>query len=185
MEQLNLFAIPAEKDAEWVFGFFADDLQNVIERNNVPSTILQKQMRNGFLSVFLDYQNVLETASSQSDVGRVLFRIYIKKKVHYFEISTFFIDEGHMLSEQDKKQGFVRINFETEPESFLQYKDILCNALDKAIDSIPKEFDCCHMYNQCSNAGKCITPRKHIALKCSYRRILKSGKVYYDTQKKD
>lgn len=48
-----------------------------------------------------------------------------------------------------------------------------------AIELVPKEYDCCSRYEECSNAKVCIHPNPGFSLLCGYRKILKSGRVFY------
>ena len=50
---------------------------------------------------------------------------------------------------------------------------------ENIIDAIPKEFSCCSRYMECSNKIKCLNPDKEMAMRCGYRKILMSGKVFY------
>lgn len=60
-----------------------------------------------------------------------------------------------------------------------QYTEMLQAVLQKIIDRVPKEFDCCSRYLECSNVKNCVHPDKSIALGCGYRKQLKSGKIFY------
>ena len=53
------------------------------------------------------------------------------------------------------------------------------NSLESVIDNIAKDFDCCHRFEECSDAKVCTNPDKKMALKCGYRKILKSGRIFY------
>ena len=52
-------------------------------------------------------------------------------------------------------------------------------ALQDAINRLPKSWDCCSRYMECSNAKRCVHPDPSLALECGYRKILASGKIYY------
>ena len=58
-------------------------------------------------------------------------------------------------------------------------KELLAQVTQNFIDKLPKEFDCCSRYVECSNAKHCIHPDGDFSLKCGYRKILQSGKIYY------
>jgi hypothetical protein len=55
----------------------------------------------------------------------------------------------------------------------------LGRALQDAINRLPKSWDCCSRYMECSNAKRCVHPDPSLALECGYRKILASGKIYY------
>jgi len=55
--------------------------------------------------------------------------------------------------------------------------------MECVIDAIPKQFDCCSRYEECSNAKRCIHPNPETALICGYRKIMKKGRIYYGKNK--
>ena len=40
-------------------------------------------------------------------------------------------------------------------------------------------YGCCHLYKECSAAGKCVSKDKLYATACQYRRNLEAGKRFY------
>ncbi len=40
-------------------------------------------------------------------------------------------------------------------------------------------YGCCHLYKDCSDAGKCVSGDKIYATACSYRKNLEAGRVFY------
>jgi len=52
-------------------------------------------------------------------------------------------------------------------------------ALQSILDRVPKEFSCCSRYLACSDARACVNPDKDQALRCAYRKVLHSGRIYY------
>lgn len=63
-----------------------------------------------------------------------------------------------------------------DPESLYPLVE-MCTLL--AIESVPKEFDCCSRVQACSDAKVCIHPDPALSMLCGYRKILKSGRVFY------
>ena len=53
------------------------------------------------------------------------------------------------------------------------------DSLESVINNIAKEFDCCHLFEKCSNEKVCVHQNKDFALMCGYRKILKSGRIFY------
>lgn len=51
--------------------------------------------------------------------------------------------------------------------------------VQRAARQMPKTFDCCHLYNECSAAGRCVNPNAAQAVGCGYKRVLTAGKCYY------
>ena len=40
-------------------------------------------------------------------------------------------------------------------------------------------YGCCHLYNECSDARKCISADKIYATVCAYKKNLDAGKIFY------
>ena len=57
---------------------------------------------------------------------------------------------------------------------------LMC-VVDAEIDCIPRSdpYDCCSQYLECSNSKKCVNPRKDSSMSCGYKKILKSGRIFY------
>ena len=73
--------------------------------------------------------------------------------------------------------GFWRVNLGDKAVSDCAVP--LGRALQDAINRLPKSWDCCSRYMECSNAKRCVHPDPSLALECGYRKILASGKIYY------
>lgn len=59
------------------------------------------------------------------------------------------------------------------------YQQEIADSLENIINNISKDFDCCHLFEECSNAKVCVHQDKDFALMCGYRKILKSGRIFY------
>lgn len=55
----------------------------------------------------------------------------------------------------------------------------LSTVLNAKIDHLPKLFDCCHLYMQCSDAGVCVQTDNIYSLNCGYRKVLKNGRCFF------
>ena len=109
------------------------------------------------------------------------FRLKLRRNTHYIEVP---LDSrkavqgiAPLSAQKEMSGGFWRVKLGTEPVS--EHADVLAAVLKKAIDRMPKEWDCCSRYMECSNAKRCIHPDPSFALVCGYRKILASGKIYY------
>ncbi len=166
-EQMDLLA--PELTEQDIFEMLLPKLQEVLKQNNMnPNSLELKRVKN-FSSVYF--------------TTALVFRIFSRNGSHYFGISSAF---AHSISDYirpeaqyKKRDGFIHIGFEPTEKGVLCLTDMLCSLLDTAIDSIPKEFDCCSRFEECSNARKCINPSSELALGCGYRKIMKSGRIYY------
>lgn len=109
------------------------------------------------------------------------FRLRLRKNSRYIEVplGSQSVVQGIAPPDKQKKVtgNFWRVTLDNEPIG--EHADVLASVLKDAINRLPKEWDCCSRYMECSNAKRCIHPDPELALKCGYRRILASGKIYY------
>lgn len=149
-----------------VFSILRPALLDVISQNNADSSLLKLNKGKKYSSVFYDSQ--------------MAFRIYSNPKFHRFEIPTDRIPSSSSKCELIviRKDDFCTVHYDPLPPSILVCAELLCNALDSTIDSIPKEFDCCSRFYECSKQFRCINPNHSLATKCGYRKILKSGRSF-------
>lgn len=114
--------------------------------------------------------------------GSILaFRIKLRNKIRYIEVPLSSRDTvgalGSIDAQKETTSGFWRVKL--GPEPLREKEDILSAVLVDAINRMPKEWDCCSRYMECSNAKHCVHPSPEFALKCGYRKILESGKIYF------
>lgn len=109
------------------------------------------------------------------------FRLRLRKNTRYIEVpldSRGAVQELAPLSAQKEMSGgFWRVSLGAE--SVREHADALVKVLQNAIDRMPKDWDCCSRYMECSNAKRCVHPDPSIGLKCGYRKILASGRIFY------
>jgi len=172
MEQLDLFA--TELTEAWVYSILLESLQAVIQKNNASAEKLSLVEGKSYSSVWYDTQ--------------MAFRICCRNDRHYFGVSNTrasLANEAilHMILKTSANDGFTNFRFEPSPDGVQIFSDFLSSVLDAAIDSLPKEFDCCSRYEQCSDARTCIHPKPEMAMACGYRKILKQGRIFYGKNK--
>lgn len=114
--------------------------------------------------------------------GSVLaFRLKLRKDARYVEVPLGSKDTVGALGLSDGQKetpsGFWRVRL--GPEPVREHADVLSAVLRDAIGRLPKEWDCCSRYMECSGAKRCVHPDPAQALKCGYRKILAAGKIYY------
>lgn len=114
--------------------------------------------------------------------GSVLaFRLRLRGANRYIEVPAVAKDIVSGIATLDQQKaiagGFWRVNLQNESVS--THTAELVAVLKDAIDRLPKEWDCCSRYMDCSDAKHCIHPDKSFALGCGYRKILNSGTIYY------
>lgn len=102
-------------------------------------------------------------------------------KIKYIKIPTEcnkYIPSDTVPFSIESDKAYIRLPIEVASDAG-KYTQTLCHVLIDAIKCIPKEFSCCSRYEQCSDAGKCIHPDRNIAKGCYYKKVLKSGQVFY------
>lgn len=112
-------------------------------------------------------------------------RVHFGKKQNHISFRRLRQNKDVLLSpfrvsqtKTDKDSGFIRVILQdTNVTPDLQH--LICAVMKNTIDSIPREYDCCSRYLECSNAKHCIHPSSDFALGCGYRRILNSGRIFY------
>lgn len=166
MDQLNFFDTKLTENL--VFDILKDSLLNIIVQNNVAEQKLICKEGKSYSSVWYDTQ--------------LVFRVCCRGKHHYFGISDVY--KEFLPRDFDRyiikhKSGFTNYAFEQTREAVLLFAPILCACLDKAIDSVEKEFDCCSRYEECSDMKRCVNPNPDLATGCGYRRIMKTGIIFY------
>lgn len=57
--------------------------------------------------------------------------------------------------------------------------DLVKSAVQTTLELLPKDFSCCHLYMQCSDAKHCVHQNNSLALGCFYRKQLLQGKIFY------
>jgi hypothetical protein len=113
------------------------------------------------------------------------FRLRLRKKVHYVEVKPGARElvmglvplSRQRMAHEGEGTPYWRVLL--EKEGILDHADALGKVLKYTIEHLPKEWDCCSRYMECSDARKCVHPDKGVALDCGYRKILASGRIFY------
>lgn len=109
------------------------------------------------------------------------FRLKLRGKQQCILLPMVFADlleggfRGASLSPEGK---YLRLPVDDQ-HPIASYKDFLIRVVGETVNRYPKEWDCCSLYEQCSNAKACVHEDKEFALRCGYRKILNSGKIFY------
>ena len=109
----------------------------------------------------------------------LIARIKLRGKTHYISIPKRLSDA---IPDDVETQETRELNFLRIPYDSLSTYDLACilnDATALAIELVPKEFDCCSRYMECSNAKVCTHPDPSFSMLCGYRHILKEGKIFY------
>lgn len=168
MDQMDFFSVvPTE---EWVFDVLFESLLSVIKHNNVSADKLIRKEGKSYSSVWYDTQ--------------LAFRICCREGHHYFGISNAYLlsisdDFSYAVTTEGRSEGFTNYSFSPTFNGIMDFSPFLSSVLDMAIDFLPKEFDCCSRYEECSNVKQCTNPNATLATGCGYRKIMKKGLIFY------
>ena len=155
----------------------APSLKELLEADNLSSEYLffkQSKTDNAqYSSVYLFNENSL------------FCRISFRGKQNYFSISTKYEDLISQEVEykiQKSDPNYCRIIIDS-PEDLAKHLDLLKKVLEMQVDAYPADFGCCSRYEACSDAKRCIHPNADMAIRCSYRKNLKKGRIFYGKNK--
>lgn len=106
----------------------------------------------------------------------LILRVIIGKNSR-IEVSDAYSDiVEQFFPEAAIKSGFFQIPISGPMDT---PADFIFKLIESAYIKSPREFDCCSRYLECSDACRCTNPRKEYALGCGYRRIMRTGKIFY------
>ena len=109
------------------------------------------------------------------------FRLKLRGKQQYILLPMVFSDlledDFHNVSLPSEGK-YLRLPVDDQ-HPIASYKNFLIRVVGETVNRYPKEWDCCSLYEQCSNAKTCVHEDKKFALRCGYRKILNAGKVFY------
>lgn len=155
MDQVSFFQ-SAESDA---YNAIKPRLLSVLERNWADRSLLALDQRKSYYSITFD--------------GSVVARLKGGKNP-YIEFPSNNVD----ILDGKKRDAYTRISLD-DLDKAPDYGNYFEASLQAIIDAIPKEFSCCSRYMECSNRIQCLNPDKDLAMRCGYRKVLMSGKVFY------
>lgn len=112
--------------------------------------------------------------------GSTIMRIYSKPELSISIPTTLLPDwSNYSFPVLNGEKGFTKISVIPEECPINYIISLITSVMQNIIDRLPKDFDCCSRYLECSNAKKCIHPDKEMRLKCGYRKILRKGTIFY------
>lgn len=159
-------ASPAKAVEAEIYQEIQATLEEIAKKNFLPDNGIKLIPGNSYSSVFA-YGNL---------VCRICWRKakYIAIKgvpEQYPSVVTFRHEQKHYGG------NFVNILLGDRAE-VVQLTPLLEQAMQNALDLIPKEYDCCSRFEKCSAKGACIHPDPEFAKQCGYRKKLAHGIVY-------
>lgn len=146
---------------EQVYEILKPHLVAILERNCVGSDSIRMEVGKQFASV----QYIRPDQMPGKNAGQLVFRILARNGKYAFDIPCV--------------GGYESVPFLPTEDGISAHISAIQHALDSAIDAGACEYSCCSRAEQCSDARRCVNPYPHIAANCNYRKILKSGKIFY------
>lgn len=159
MEQIELFSDP-QRTAAFLL---RDAAAEVVAENELPLDKL-------FVRETSEYYSVVFFDSVVLQVGGKL------KK--YIAIQTSVLRRMHNYRQLAGSKDYTKITISAFSEA-ANYIELAKCAMQSILDRMPAGFDCCSRYLECSDAKSCTHPDKDFSLKCGYRKILRSGRIFY------
>lgn len=135
---------------------------------------------------FIKYLSIVENKDGSFSIkakSNLTAKIKFAKKSSYIEVNAkyerFFIDHEIKRSAND----WLRVQVAGIEDVFAAAKRISIIFLEELSKLGGEHFGCCHRYEQCSDAMKCLHPDFLISLACGYKKNLELGKVFYGKNK--
>lgn len=61
-----------------------------------------------------------------------------------------------------------------------EWEPLILNAIEDMVDNAGKEYDCCASFEACSDIGMCVREDNlKDSIYCGYRKVLKSGRIFF------
>ena len=168
--QISLMELDGKDKLEKeVYDKILPDLLSVIQEMGLDAHSLSLQKTLLYSSIY--FGNAL--------VSRLKFR----GKKYYIEVPLHLKDTISGIApfgEQRAVENYWRVEIDDlDTVSHPTFTSSMAAVLRYVINHFPKEWDCCHLYLECSNAKQCVHPHPTFALGCGYRKILASGRIFY------
>ncbi|WP_298030206.1 hypothetical protein [uncultured Dysosmobacter sp.] len=160
MDQMSILISQEEQ----MYKSIKEDLIKTLYKNGLNESYLSLKPRKSYYSVMFN-------ASS------VVVRISVSP-TPTLSVPTALLLPNYSSMVANKKSDYTKVKI-WPSQNIKTYTIMLQDMLQGIIDRIPKEYDCCSRYLECSNARTCIHPDKEFALKCGYKKILRSGRIFF------
>ncbi len=147
-------------------------------RNALP--VLQKAAKSRNANPDDITYKILSSYSSVKFRSSLICRLKLRGKTWYIVIPKRLkevIPANIKTTETVSEKQFLRIQVKSLTDSGVL--SLMENAALLSIELVPKEFDCCSRFEACSDAKVCVHPDPAFSMLCGYRKILKSGRVFY------
>ena len=162
MEQLSL----SQTFQESVFQKIEASLGSVLRSNGINASCLSMRQRKKYDSVLFGENSVIVRIITSPTMGISFPRTYVD-----------LLEQNGLIFKRDRS-AYIKFTLSSADEIY-QFIPALKAITQAIIDRVPNEFDCCSRYQECSDMKKCTHPDQEFSLKCGYRKVLKSGKIFF------
>ena len=135
---------------------------------------------------YLKYLNVADLKDGSISIKAkniIVAKVRLQKGNPYLEVRTKNAEIFSLELTEDHNEEWCRIKV-SGIEDVLELKTQLSTLFMIVLSEIGGEsFGCCHRYELCSDAKKCIHPDFMVAIACSYRKNLEAGCIFYGKNK--
>lgn len=153
---------------ELAFEIVRPALEEVLLKNRLSADYLSLAQNKGYYSILFTY--------GKEKGGSVVAQLWNKKRP-YIAVPTYTVKNTAFSSVAEN--SLYSKCYLTSWDEIGSQTELLQTVLSGVIDNIPKDFDCCSRYMECSNAKECVHPDPDTAFLCGYRRVLRDGKIFY------
>lgn len=179
-EQMALFEIALTEQE--VFDLLEPHMAEALTRSNAGADSISLESRKNYSACC--YTKAAPYDPSVPVVSALAFRICCRAGKHYFGVSRAYLQEvpadlQRRIIPSKSSDGFINFDFAPTPEGVAAYAGFLAGVVEELTYSFPSEFDCCSRFKECSDAMQCIHSNPSAATSCSYRKVLRSGRIYY------
>lgn len=166
MEQIDFFDTAVKKSDEFkAFSLIKPQIMLTLEQGNINPDWLQFNEGKAYASVLIKSNTVL-----QLKFGR--------KSQYFASPYKYFREWAERYSYTMHENSYARFALNS-PEDIENYMDLSAYIFYNAINMLPTDFHCCNRFNECSDARQCIHPDKEFSAECYYKRVLRSGRVFF------
>lgn len=119
--------------------------------------------------------------ASSSARGSIVCRIKDQVRVSFVEFpanrAKYYTSIGEATAVGASEQC-LRINLDANPD-IPALATAICTDIEEYLRCFPSDISCCHLFEKCSDVGRCICDDQDLAVGCYYKRNLMRGKVFY------
>ncbi len=196
---------PENDDTDWRY-YVREMLDKLNAEFNLPPKSLwmsdnESQIKKGVIishSVCIWEQDYPPTGKTTPEMNKVVMTIVlskVKSRPNALELylranqesdlNIYLPADAEVLpqTKSDSDTGTVRIRFDKYSNTLVGYISENVRYCIANYESKIGSFGCCHRYEECSDAKKCIHENLLYAKACSYRRNLEEGHIFYGKNK--